>query len=107
MIFKDFPILEHWICFNKISVPFTSPLSVTVGHLRIRFHGEGHRSIADRRLHMLAINDKRSSDLVFQHIAEIFWLPTKCGTYSMSHFRDLLSLRILTQKWHLVAKIEF
>ena len=52
MIFKDFPILEHWICFNKISVPFTSPLSVTVGHEHIRFQGEGHRSIADRRLHM-------------------------------------------------------
>ena len=48
MIFKDFPILEHRICFNKISVPFTNPLSVTVGHLRIRFHGEGHRSITDR-----------------------------------------------------------
>ena len=31
---------------------FTSPLPVTVGHLRIRFHGEGHRSIADRQLHM-------------------------------------------------------
>ena len=36
-------------------MPFTSPLSVTVGHLRIRFHGEGHRSIADRRLHMFKI----------------------------------------------------
>ena len=36
-------------------MPFTGPLSVTVGHLRIRFHGEGHRSIADRRLHMFRV----------------------------------------------------
>ena len=53
MIFTYFQYLEHRICFNKISVPFTSPLSVTVGHERIRFQGKGHRSIADRRLHML------------------------------------------------------
>ena len=53
MIIMEFCFLEHRICFNKISVPFTSPLSVTVGHLRIRFHGEGHCSIADRRLHIL------------------------------------------------------
>ena len=31
-------------------------LSVTVGHLRFRFHAEGHHSIADRRLHMLFYN---------------------------------------------------
>ena len=56
-------------------MPFTSPLSGTVGHEHIRFQGEGHRSIADRRLHMLVINGKRSSDLIFQDIDEIFRLP--------------------------------
>ena len=55
-------------------MPFTGPLSVTVGWA-LTFRGEGHYSIADRRLHMLEINGKRSSDFVFQYIAEIFWLP--------------------------------
>ena len=32
MVFTDFQFLEHRICINKISVPFTCPLSVTVGH---------------------------------------------------------------------------
>ena len=55
MIFTDFQFLEHKICFNKISVPFTCQLSVTIGQKRIWFRGEGHRSIADRRLHMFRI----------------------------------------------------
>ena len=42
-------------------MPFTCPLSVTVGHERIRFQGEGHRSIADRRLHMLLTIHKMRS----------------------------------------------
>ena len=52
MIFTHFQFLEHKICINKISVPFTCLLSVTIGQKRIWFRGEGHRSIADRRLHM-------------------------------------------------------
>ena len=67
-------------------MPFTSPLSGTVGHERIRFQGEGHRSIADRRLHMLSKNSKRSSDLVFQHIAEIFWIFTLLTLAQLSIF---------------------
>ena len=70
MVFTDFQFLEHRICINKISVPFTSPLSVTVGHLRIRFHGEGHRSIADRRLHMflmIQVSKRCMLSVIFFH----------------------------------------
>ena len=52
MICTDFQFLEHKICINKISVPVTGQLSITIVQKHIWFRGEGHRSIADRRLHM-------------------------------------------------------
>ena len=76
MIFTDFQYLEQRICFNKISVPFTSPLSGTVGHEHIRFQGEGHRSIADRRLHMFEGSVRAllcaasSYDLLMHHLVK-------------------------------------
>ena len=50
-----------------MALPFTGPLSVTVGHLRIRFHGKGHRSIADRQLHMLIPYIARSQSVIFEN----------------------------------------
>ena len=70
MIFTDFQFLEHKICINKISVPFTGPLSVTIGQKRIWFRGEGHRSIADRRLHMFNKNFKIHKILYNTKIAQ-------------------------------------
>ena len=52
-------------------MPFTSLLSVTVGHECIRFQGEGHRLIADRRLHMFTIHTYIKSRLIYVSLS--FW----------------------------------
>ena len=72
-------------------MPFTtSPLSVTVGHERIRFQGEGHRSIADRRLHMFLVGLRAVSKIqvhfgtpyIFKKLTNLVWLEH--GTYQLS-----------------------
>ena len=64
-------------------MPFTCPLSVTVGHLRIQFHGEGHRSIEDRRLHiflkMWGIYKRRAFDAP-RFFESKCVLPDRCVT---------------------------
>ena len=82
MIFKDL--------FNKISVPFTSPLSVTVGHERIRFQGEGHRSIADRRLHMLVSKQAFLGGLCSEWNMFLRAVGARCAR-SVNFFHELIS----------------
>ena len=100
-------------------MPFTGLLSVTVGHLRIRFHGEGHSSIADRRLHMFfLINNKNITDVSKQDIFMVYLfycsilqnLPFVWNTYYLGiyfGFVFLINNLVFTQTENLLKHLSF